>query len=413
MADTDAHEEITDLIAPLRRYVGAHLRSREDLDDVVQETLTRVIAAQPRLDPGVALAYSIVVARHVITDKATTEARTTANAHRLIDLTQPDLPEDLLVRVEERAALNAALEEIAPAQRTVFLAHVLDDEPVTAIAADTGVSSGSLAAQLARTRSRLRVEYLLALRGVDLPTDRCMPVLMALSGADTRRQRVLRAAHHLLNCPTCSSLSEPLLRRRSALTTILPWLGLGPLLGFLRRLIRNSPVQAAAATGALTLGTVALVAVAMHTSSPSPGVALPATSRPTVSARPQAALRPGQVVRVRDSRALLPVPANLASMTGQRVRGLAVPVLSVPADEGFWIGDTRRGRIWVQLTHAGAESPVKVRPHDTVTFTATVAIHGAGFARRTGVSAGEGAAILTGQGAHLSVDEQDLKVHNH
>jgi RNA polymerase sigma factor (sigma-70 family) len=269
MAKADAHEEITEVIAPLRRYVGAHVSSRDDRDDVVQETLSRVIAAQPRLDPGVALAYSIVVARHVMADKATHEARARANTHRMIDLTQPVRPEDVVVLGEEQAALRGALQEIAPAQREALLAHVLNDEPVSAIAADTGVSSGAVGAQLARTRARLRVEYVLALRGVDLPTGRCMPVLLALSGGDTRRQEVLRAGHHLLTCHACSSVSEPLLRRRSALAGILPWLGLGPLLGFLQRFIRNSPGQAAAATGAGTVAAVALV-VAVHSVGPSP-----------------------------------------------------------------------------------------------------------------------------------------------
>ena len=413
MAATDSSDEIVDLIAPLRRYVGSRVRSHDDLDDVVQETLARVISARPRLDPGVSLAYSIVVARHVMADKAGQEIRARANSHRLIDLTRPDLPDDVVLQGEEQAALNGALQEIAPSQREALMAHVLNDEPVTAIASDLGVSSGSVAAQLARTRARLRVEYILALRGVQLPTERCLPVLLALSGADTRRQQALRAGQHLLTCHTCGSVSEPLLRRRSALAAILPWLGLGPLLGFLRRFIRNSPGQAAAATaGAATLGTVALVAVLVHSPSPSPAPVVPA-ARPATPAGPAATVRSGQVIRVSDGEALLPVPANLTSMAGDRVQGLAVLVLNVPADEGFWIGDARRGRIWVQLTHVDGESPAKIRSDDTITFTATVTRNGPGFARRSGVSSTEGAALLTHQGAHLSLDEHDLKVTRH
>ena len=413
MAETDAHAEITEVIAPLRRYVGAHVSSRDDRDEVVQETLSRVIAAQPRLDPGVALAYSIVVARHVMADRATHETRARANRYRMIDLTQPERPDDVVVLSEEHAALHEALQEIPPGQRDALLAHVLHDEPVSAIAADTGVSSGAVGAQLARTRARLRVQYVLALRGVDLPTGRCMPVLLALSSGDTRRQEVLRAGHHLLTCLACSSVSEPLLRRRSALAGILPWLGLGPLLGFLQRFIRNAPGQAAAATGAGTVAAVALV-VAVHSAGPSSEAARTQVTAPTPASTPSTRpLQAGQVVRVRGDVALLPVPANLAAMSGERVRALSVPVLSVPADEGFWIGDAQRGQIWVELTRTGAESPVKVRPHDEVSFTATVATHSEGFARREGVSAHEGAALLSTQGAHLSVDEHDLKVSAH
>jgi RNA polymerase sigma factor (sigma-70 family) len=408
VAHTEARDEIIDLIPPLRRYVGAHVGSHDDLDDVVQETLTRVIAARERLDPGVALAYSIVVARNVMADRVTGEVQLRTNRHRLIDLTRPEPPDQVVLRSEEQAALKDALNEVAPAQRDALLAHVLNDQPVTAIASDTGTSSGSVAAQLARTRARLRVEYLLALRRVELPTDRCMPVLLAVSAADTRRQQVLRAGHHLLGCPVCSSLSEPLLRRRSALAAILPWLGLGPLIGVLRRLVRNSPGQAAAAGTAATVGTVALV-VAVHTATGTPADVPPAaSSSPSASSAPE--VKRGQVVRVSDNAPLLPVPADLPAMNGDQVRALAVPVLSVTADEGFWIGDARRGRIWVQLTDVGTESAVTVRATEIVSFTAKVARHGPSFARESGVDAGDGAALLTRQGAHLSVKEGDLKV---
>ena len=76
-----------------------------------------------------------------------------------------------------------------------------------------GTTSGAVAAQLKRARARLRVEYLLALEQVEPPTDRCRAVLLALSGADRRRQREVDAAQHLLECELCARLSEPLLGR--------------------------------------------------------------------------------------------------------------------------------------------------------------------------------------------------------
>ena len=59
----------------------------------------------------------------------------------------------------------------------------------------------------------MRVEYLLALQDVDPPTDRCRPVLFALSVGDRRRQREVDAARHLLECELCATLSEPLMQR--------------------------------------------------------------------------------------------------------------------------------------------------------------------------------------------------------
>lgn len=404
-----AHAEIIDVIPPLRRYVRAHVRPAEDADDVVQETLTRVMTAQNRLAPGAALAYSIVVARHVIIDQAASAARARDGAHRLVERTEPQRPDDLVLRSEERAALRDALAEVPAEQREILVAHVLQDEPVVTIASDRGSSSGSVAAQLARTRARLRVDYVLALRGVELPTDRCRPVLLALSAGDTRRQEALRAGHHLLTCRTCSEVSQPLLARRSALAAVLPWLGIGPLLELLRRLVRNTPGQAAVATGAATaVGAVIVVAAVRAGGPPAVPDDRAAVARPTpvASATPTGS---GRLVRVDDGAALIPPPADLPGLDGDAVRAREVRVLSVAADEGFWIGD-EGGRVWVQLRRTGGESPVQVDAGDAVSFTGRVAAHGGGFAVRVGVGADEGAALLDRQGAHLAVDEGDLDV---
>ena len=46
------------------------------------------------------------------------------------------------------------------------------------------------------------------------PTDRCRPVLIALSAGERRRQQQLDCAGHLLECDYCSALSPALLDRR-------------------------------------------------------------------------------------------------------------------------------------------------------------------------------------------------------
>ena len=50
--------------------------------------------------------------------------------------------------------------------------------------------------------------------GVSPPTDRCRPVLFALSAGDRRRQRELDTAGHLLECDCCLGLSTALFDRR-------------------------------------------------------------------------------------------------------------------------------------------------------------------------------------------------------
>ena len=93
------------------------------------------------------------------------------------------------------------------------MAHEVDGLDTRSLAEELGLSAGAVAAQLNRTRARMRVEYLLALHDVEPPTPRCRPVLFALSGADRRRQREVDAARHLLECDVCARLSGPLLKR--------------------------------------------------------------------------------------------------------------------------------------------------------------------------------------------------------
>ena len=94
--------------------------------------------------------------------------------------------------------VGAALARLSPAEREVLLAHEVDGTGTAELAASRNTSPGAIAAQLNRTRAKLRVEYLLADGAVTVPTDQCRPVLFALSAGDRRRQRELDTAGHLL-----------------------------------------------------------------------------------------------------------------------------------------------------------------------------------------------------------------------
>jgi RNA polymerase sigma factor (sigma-70 family) len=392
---------IVEIIEPLGAYVRSRARSDDEADDIVQESLTRVLSLNDAFTPDSALAYAIVVARNLLTDGARDTARTRRLGHRVIDRTdsaRPVDPETAVLRREERLALRAALAQVPVEVRQSLLDHVLDDVPVTAIADATGESSGAVGARMARIRAKLRLDYLLALRGVELPTVRCRPILLALSAGDTRRQSALRAGSHLIACSMCAQVSEPLLQRSSALATILPWLGLGPALLLLRSLMRQAaghPVVAAGTAAATTAGTVG--AVMIMASDPS------TVPPPPVAADPV-------LMRISDGASILSAPIDLRSQTRERVRASAAPVLSVAADEGFWVGTGTQARVWVQLRTAGQESPVKVKVGDAVTFTGEIVANGKDFAREVGVSRTEGAALLTREGAHLSVDATELRV---
>lgn len=197
----------------VRRIVLSRVGAHPAAEDLIQETLVRVLAALPRIEPGMLEPYAIVTARNVIASMWRDEDRRQRNQHKVVEFRAPEEPEEPLLAGEEQAAIAEALERLDERERQTLLAHEVAGQDTRSLAERTGSTSGAIAAQLNRTRARLRVEYLLALEQAEPPTDRCRPVLYALSGGDRRRQREVDAAGHVLQCELCARLSEPLTAR--------------------------------------------------------------------------------------------------------------------------------------------------------------------------------------------------------
>jgi RNA polymerase sigma factor (sigma-70 family) len=204
------------LIPMVRRIVAARVSDAETADDLVQETLARVLAASARVEPGMLEPYAIVTARNVVANLWREQDRHRRNQHRVADLRVADAPDEELLADEERSAVARALGRLSERERRTLLAHEVAGQDTRSLAGELGSTAGAVAAQLNRARARLRVEYLLASDRIEPPTDRCRPVLLALSGGDRRRQREVDAARHLLECDICARLSEPLMERGTA-----------------------------------------------------------------------------------------------------------------------------------------------------------------------------------------------------
>jgi RNA polymerase sigma factor (sigma-70 family) len=213
-------DPVLDLLPVIRRVVGARVRDAHAAEDLVQETLVRVMAARSRVEGDTLAPYAVVTARNLIATMGQREQRARRNAHLLVE---PDKFEDLdeeTLRREETSLVAAALARLSPRDREILLAHEVGGVDTASLAAERGSTPGAIAAQLSRTRARLRVEYLLAQTDVDPPTDRCRPVLLALSAGDRRRQRELDSAGHLLSCDLCAQVGAALLDRRPAPDTV-------------------------------------------------------------------------------------------------------------------------------------------------------------------------------------------------
>jgi RNA polymerase sigma factor (sigma-70 family) len=204
-------------LAPLvRRVVAARVRDRHVVDDLVQETLVRVLGARSRLDDAALAPYAVTTARNLVLALHESENRHRRNVHRLVEPGRPDHPEDEVLAREESRAVVTALARLSRRERETLVAHELGGAATGSLAQARGSTPGAVAAQLSRTRAKLRVEYLLARDGVEPPTEQCRPVLVAMSAGDRRRQRDLDAAGHLLRCSCCERLAAGLRPRRQA-----------------------------------------------------------------------------------------------------------------------------------------------------------------------------------------------------
>jgi serine/threonine-protein kinase RsbT len=205
--------DVAALIPMVRRIVAARVPDRATADDLVQETLARVLAAAGRIEPGMLEPYAIVTARNVVASLWRDQDRQRRHQHRVVDLRPVEAPDEDLLAGEDRAAIAQALMALSERERETLLAHEVSGQDTRSLAEELGSTAGAVAAQLNRTRARLRVEYLLALERTEPPTQRCRPVLLAISSGDRRRQREVDAARHLLECDVCARLSEPLVSR--------------------------------------------------------------------------------------------------------------------------------------------------------------------------------------------------------
>ena len=206
--------DLAEVTTMVRRVAGARLRDPHLVEDVVQETLAKLMASRSSLDPSAVGPYAIVTARNLVTTHWRRDDTSRRHAHRLVEVPQPRNPEDDLLRREEDEAVAAALARLSDRERDGLVAHEVEGLGTAALAQAWETSPGAVAAQLNRARAKLRVEYLLHVGGDQPPTDRCRPVLMALSVGEGRRQRELDVGYHLLECDFCGRLSGPLLDRR-------------------------------------------------------------------------------------------------------------------------------------------------------------------------------------------------------
>ena len=165
-AQTPDEQSITELLPLVRRVVAAKVRDSQLVDDLVQETLLRVMAARSRVEADTLAPYATVTARNLVASLARSDDRARRMAHLLADDDHAERPEDEVIRQEQKAAMKAALARLNPAEREMLLAHEVHGQDTATLAAGRRLHPGShrrpaqpRAGQVARgvpTRARAR-----------------------------------------------------------------------------------------------------------------------------------------------------------------------------------------------------------------------------------------------------------------
>jgi hypothetical protein len=187
----------------------------------VQETFARLLQARPRLDDDALAPFAVVLARNVAVSFVRGRHTEKRHLHRLVDLREPDRPEERALQQEEVRAIAEGLARLPARDRTALVAN----------------EEGATPPPLPQSSGRYPGPWPRSSRGhgpssgstISWPSapSTCRPTAASRSSTpcrpgDRRRQRALDAGGHLLDCKVCAALSNPLTERRRALAGFLP-----------------------------------------------------------------------------------------------------------------------------------------------------------------------------------------------
>lgn len=130
-----------------------------DVDDIVQETLTRFLSIDPvRLQNAEATgAYLNGICQNVILEYRRRWARDTPATHALPEASDERLADTELF--EMRQAIASGLQELSPRDRQVLRAFYLEEKPKREILEMVGLTDANFRVVLCRAKGRFRQIY--------------------------------------------------------------------------------------------------------------------------------------------------------------------------------------------------------------------------------------------------------------
>lgn len=98
-ADT-LDDEIVEVTGLLRRIVARKIGELDAVEDIVQETVARLLAARQRLDGRAVGPYAIVTARNLVASRYERADTANRHEHRLVDLGGAAEPDERMLEQE-------------------------------------------------------------------------------------------------------------------------------------------------------------------------------------------------------------------------------------------------------------------------------------------------------------------------
>jgi RNA polymerase sigma-70 factor (ECF subfamily) len=149
-----------DHIGEIRRYIGRRIACRDTVADLAQETFVRLLSADQTPAADKSRAYLFRIAEHLTIDHYRRQAPLAGKQVSLddcADLPCPaPAPERHAMARQELRRLQAAIDDLPPRCKAVFLRHKFDGMPQKALAAEYGVTLNAIEKLLIRALLQLR-----------------------------------------------------------------------------------------------------------------------------------------------------------------------------------------------------------------------------------------------------------------
>lgn len=153
MRQSGLSERLHEYVAGLRRYALVLTRNQHDAEDLVQDTLTRALAAADSWQPGSDLRVWLFRIMHNAHVSNLRKAKVRRDAR--MELPEPVVEESQSRRVEVQQVL-AALSGIPEPQRRAIVLVALEEMSYADAARALGIPLGTFMSRLARGRQALR-----------------------------------------------------------------------------------------------------------------------------------------------------------------------------------------------------------------------------------------------------------------